>query len=150
MRASLAVVLFVLSVSAFAQTDTLTFWNGEYMVVRNDSVVYPIGFIKEQAAEYPGGDLALSQFIAKNVKMPMEARHKKVYGRVDAIFYVSKSGLPTKITVRGDTTLGRGEAARQLVKAMPRWRPAIQNGRVVQMRIAVPVGFTTEGVKWKK
>jgi hypothetical protein len=149
MRSLLASSLFVLSVSAFAQTDTLTFWNGEYMVVKNDSVVYPAVFVKEQSAEFAGGTPALYQFIGKNLKLPNEVRKKKVYGRVDAVFYVDKSGMPTKITVRGDTTLGRGEAARELIKAMPRWKPAIQNGRVVPMRIAVPVGFTTEGVKWK-
>jgi hypothetical protein len=135
--------------SGFAQTDTLRFWNDEYMVVRKDSVVYPATFIKEQAAEFVGGTSALLQFIVKNLKLPMEVREKRVYGRVDAVFYVDKSGMPAKLTVRGDTTLGRGDEARRLIKAMPRWRPAIQNGRVVQMRVAVPVGFTVEGAKRK-
>jgi hypothetical protein len=149
MRYIFTFLFSTLLTSGFAQTDTLRFWNGEYMVVRNDSVIYPAVFVKEQSAEFAGGTPALYQFIGKNLKLPNEVRKKKVYGRVDAVFYVDKSGMPTKITVRGDTTIGRGEAARELIKAMPRWKPAIQNGRVVPMRIAVPVGFTTEGVKWK-
>lgn len=141
MRSFLTILCVAFAASVSAQTDTLRFWNGEYMVVRNDSVIYPTTLIKEQATEFAGGDLELSKFIQKNIRMPEQAKKSKVGGRVDAIFYVDKTGMPSRLTVRGDTTLGRGEEARRLIALMPRWKPAIQNGRPVQMRMLVQVAF---------
>jgi hypothetical protein len=159
MRFVLAILFLVVSVSSFAQIDTLKFWNGEYWVVRNDSVVYPPNlymtgraaelYMNERAAEFVGGNTALYQFIGSNLRVPREVRQQKVNGKVNAIFYVDKTGMPKKIIVQGDTTLGRGEEARRLIETMPRWKPAILNDRVVQVRVAVPVGFTVEGAKRK-
>jgi hypothetical protein len=159
MRFVLAILFLVVSVSSFAQIDTLKFWNGEYWVVRNDSVVYPPNlymtgraaelYMNERAAEFVGGNSALYQFIGSNLRVPREVRQQKVNGKVNAIFYVDKTGMPKKIIVQGDTTLGRGEEARRLIETMPRWKPAILNDRVVQVRVAVPVGFTVEGAKRK-
>jgi hypothetical protein len=150
MRYIFTFLFSTLLTSGFAQTDTLRFWNGESMVVRNDSVVYPAAFIKEQSADYPGGQAAINQYVYKNLRMPMEARVKNLYGTVNVIFYVDKSGLPTRFTLVGDTTLGRGAEALRLVREMPRWKPAIQNGRPVQMRVMFPVTFTVEGAKRRR
>jgi hypothetical protein len=143
--------LFItVSISVSAQTDTLKFWNGEYMVVRNDSVIYPTSSIVERAADFPGGQEAINQYVYKNLRLPVEVRLEKAHGKVNVFFYVDKTGLPTRLTAVGDTTLGRGAEALRLVNSMPRWKPAIQNGRPVQMRVMFPITFTVEGAKRKR
>jgi hypothetical protein len=160
MRFVLAILFLVVSVGSFAQIDTLKFWNGEYWVVRNDSVVYPPNlymtgraaelYMTERAAEFVGGKSALDQFIGANLTVPSEMRHQKVNGRVEAIFYIDKAGMAKKIIVQGDTTLGRGKEVKRLIEAMPRWKPAILNDRPVEMRMILPIAFEVEGAKRKR
>ncbi|MFZ6011220.1 MAG: energy transducer TonB [Bacteroidota bacterium] len=149
MRFGLVILILLTSLSSFAQRDSLKFWNGEYMVISNDSVIYPsatngVFTIVESRAEYPGGNEAFDQYIAANMVVPDELKGEESKGIVKVLFTIGKDGLPKNIIVQGDTTLGRGHEALRLIRSMPRWKPAHQHSKIVPMRLALPISFNLE------
>lgn len=140
----------LLSISVSAQIDTLQFFNGEYYVLRNDTVIYPVIAEAERATQFPGGTMEMARWIGRDLRIPDAVRRQKVNGRVTVIFRVDKNGILHDFSLKGDTTLGRGDEARRVVTKFPRWIPAMQNRRVVPMRMAVNIDFRVEGAKTKK
>lgn len=49
-------------------------------------------FLVEEMPEFPGGDVGLRTFIAKNVSYPAEARKKGIQGKVYVRFVVDGNG----------------------------------------------------------
>lgn len=92
--------------------------------------------------EFPGGQLALFQFLSQNVKYPPIAQENGIEGRVIVQFVVAKDGKISDVEVvrsGGDPSLDR-EALR-VIKAMPRWIPGTQRGKPVRVKYTVPVNF---------
>ena len=125
--------------------------------------------ICEQMPSFPGGDAKLMEFIARNIKYPKVATENGVQGRVMVKFIVEKDGSLSNLKVldnpkssplnmvvvtaympdkeRQDAeahNVGvqaiRNEALR-VVKAMPRWTPGRQNGKVVRCYFVIPVTY---------
>lgn len=96
--------------------------------------------IQERDPEFPGGAEALKKFLARYLSTPdeLEAGEKKV---VKVKFKVDKDGSVNTfeiVTSGGDEF--DGEVLR-VVKKMPRWVPAIQNGVNVPVSYVLPVTF---------
>lgn len=143
------ILIFIFSFWIFvkqgrAQVDTLKFIDGTYYVIDGDRIVYPdfkTGAFKivESSAEFPGGKRALDNWLSQNIKSDSSLSSNVI---VNAIFTINKKGLPTAVTVQGDTLHGRGLEVTKLIRKMPRWKPAQQSGNVVKMRLALPITFT--------
>jgi periplasmic protein TonB len=87
--------------------------------------------------EFPGGSKALLEYVKKNLRYPEEDNKGVVY----VSFIVSKTGKISNIRiVRGVSRACDMEAIR-LIKEMPRWIPAKQNGQPVDVRYTIPVRF---------
>ncbi len=100
-----------------------------------------IFFIVEKMPLFPGGDLALRKYIAKNVKYPTIARENDIKGKVFIRFCVTKTGDVNKVTVlRGVDPLLDKEAIR-VVKNLPKWSPGEQRGKKVNVWYTVPINF---------
>ena len=110
------------------------------------------------------------QYIARNIKYPKIATENGVQGRVIVRFIVEKDGSLTNPEVLA-TSPGIGEAipievtsyktdkerqdaedhnagvqalqdeAIRVVKAMPKWTPGKQSGKVVRCRYSIPVTY---------
>ena len=95
----------------------------------------------EQMPEFPGGNVAMMNFIAKNLKYPKEQLDSGIQGRVIVKFKVDTLGNVREPTiVRGkDSALDR-EAIR-LVKSFPRFSPGMLNGKKVNVWFTVPIVF---------
>lgn len=96
--------------------------------------------IQERDPEFPGGAEALKKFLARYLSTPdeLEAGEKKV---VKVKFKVDKDGSVNTfeiITSGGD---GFDDEVLRVVKKMPRWVPAIQNGVNVPVSYVLPVTF---------
>ena len=76
----------------------------------------------EVMPEYPGGDQAMMDFVAKNVQYPQEARDKEISGRVLVSFIVEKDGSIADVKVVKGIGGGCDEEAVRVVKAMPKWK----------------------------
>jgi protein TonB len=103
-----------------------------------DDIVYTA---VEEDAEFPGGADALRKFMQKNVIYPRKAEQMEISGRVIVYFEIDKEGKVNNIKLhKGINELLDAEAIR-VIKLMPAWKPAKQNGRSVRVRRIFPVVF---------
>lgn len=97
--------------------------------------------VVETMPQYPGGDTALMEFIAKNLVYPEKAVKENLYGRVILQFTVDKNGdIQDVVVVRGVSPELDAEAIR-VVKIMPRWIPGKQRGKTVAVKYTLPINF---------
>lgn len=103
----------------------------------NDSIYNVVS----ENAEFPGGDVALSDWMRKNMKYPEECRKQGIQGRVVISFVVNKDGSIVDLeTVRSPHPDLAAEGLR-VVKSMPKWKPAKENGKIVRSRFNIPIMF---------
>ena len=95
----------------------------------------------EVMPEFPGGEQAMIDFVAKNVTYPKEAMEKEISGRVLVGFIVEKDGSITKTEVAKGIGGGCDEEALRVVKAMPKWKPGKQDGKPVRVHFLLPISF---------
>ncbi|MDY6257916.1 MAG: M56 family metallopeptidase [Bacteroidaceae bacterium] len=129
----------------------------------------PIFEVTEEPAQYPGGQAALMQYIAQNIRYPKISAENGVQGRVLVQFVIEKDGslsnfkivkdakpVSDGITVNAQGTTAEGNdipkeaygalniEALRVLRGMPNWTPAKQRGQVVRMRYTLPVTFRLE------
>ena len=92
-------------------------------------------------AEFPGGEDALYDFIAKNLKYPQAAKDSNIQGRVFVQFTVDKDGTIINPKVARDIGGGCGEEALRVVKMMPKWKPGESRGTKYRVQCTLPVPF---------
>ncbi len=100
----------------------------------------------QEMPEFPGGEVALLQFVADNIVYPSEALENTVEGKIIIRFVVAPTGYVEEIEVlkstgtAADLTLLENEAKR-VINILPRWRPGKQDGIAVPVYYTVPVIF---------
>ena len=105
----------------------------------------PVFNVVEQMPSFPGGMEALMQYLATNMRYPVEAQKNKVQGRVVVGFIVSKDGDIKKAHIlRGVDPELDAEAIR-VIESMPRWMPGMQRGKAVAVSYTLPVMFRLTG-----
>jgi periplasmic protein TonB len=100
--------------------------------------------IPEIRPEFPGGERALMQYLADNIKYPAMARESGLDGRIFLTFVVEKDGSITDIKVRRGIGMGCDDEAKRVVAEMPRWSPGKQKGNPVRVQFTLPVQFKLE------
>ncbi len=98
-------------------------------------------YVIEEKPEFPGGEAAMFQWIAKNIKYPEIAKENGVQGKVFVQFVIGKDGKVTDVqVVRGvDPSLDK-EAVR-VIQSMPAWKPGKQRGKPVKVSFQLPINF---------
>ena len=125
--------------------------------------------ICEQLPQFPGGEVGLMKWLAQNIKYPTKAMEYGVQGRVLVQFIVEKDGSLSNFTIvdspkssganmvvvnahmtdkqrkdaethNAGVKLLREEVIR-VVKAMPKWTPGKQKGKVVRCKFLIPVSY---------
>lgn len=109
----------------------------------NDSIYNVVS----ENAEFPGGDVALSDWMRKNMKYPEECRKQGIQGRVVISFVVNKDGSIVDLETVRSPHPALAEEGLRVVKSMPKWKPAKENGKVVRSRFNVPIMFRLDGGK---
>ena len=69
--------------------------------------------------EFPGGQNALLQFLAKNIKYPAEAQQQGKQGKVVVTFVIEKDGSITNAKVTQALYPSLDEESLRIVKSMP-------------------------------
>jgi TonB family protein len=95
----------------------------------------------EQNAAFPGGDVALNKFIKENLKYPAEAKTAGTQGLVVAQFVVDKKGKIKDVKVVKSLSPETDAETIRVIKLMPDFAPARQNGKPVSFRYTMPVRF---------
>ena len=91
--------------------------------------------------KYPGGEVELSSFIARNVRYPQEALNKGVSGRVLVNVGVNTDGSVEVLDATGTEEKSLLTAAMEVVKKIPKMIPATIDGKPVVMTMQIPVTF---------
>ena len=90
---------------------------------------------------FPGGQAALMQYLAKNIKYPVVAEENGIQGRVICTFVVGKDGSISNVQVMKGVDPSLDKEAVRVVSSMPNWIPGKQNGQSVNVKYTVPVMF---------
>ena len=97
--------------------------------------------VVEVMPQFPGGQIAMLQYIMKNIKYPEQAMKEGIQGRVAVRFIVEKDGSISDVKpILSVHPLLNKEAVR-VVESMPKWTPGKHNGKPVRVRFNVPVMF---------
>ncbi len=106
--------------------------------MRDESIIFDV---VEKMPTFPGGQVAMMDFLVKNMKYPADAAKNKVQGRVMVNFIVSKDGSLKDFNVVRSVYPSLDQEAMRVVKAMPKWSPGTQNGEPVNVRFTLPIFF---------
>ncbi|MFM2048016.1 MAG: hypothetical protein RI955_562 [Bacteroidota bacterium] len=98
----------------------------------------------EQMPEFIGGEAALMKFISVNIKYPQVAKDAEIEGRVIVSFVVTTEGKLTDLKVLRDIGGGCGEEAIRVLKLSPDWKPGMQNGKKVNVKMVLPIKFSLD------
>lgn len=103
----------------------------------------------ETMPEFPGGEEAMLKYVGRNVKYPAKAAAENITGRVVVQFVVTKTGSITDVKVVKSVREDLDEAAMQVVRDMPNWKPGVQNKKPVNVFFNLPINFTLSDKKAK-
>ena len=105
------------------RTDTLIFTKVEYV------------------PEFAGGVNGFNKFLYKNLKWPDKSGMIDVQGKVFVIFVVEKDGTLSNIHVIKSLYPEFDAEAIRVMRLSPKWKPGIQNGRIVRVYYTTPIPF---------
>jgi TonB family protein len=91
--------------------------------------------------QFPGGDSALVSFIKENMQYPEKAKKNGIRGRVVCQLIINADGSISDVKVQRSVERSLDKEAVRLIKSMPNWIPAKQNGQAVGVRYTVSVNF---------
>ena len=103
-----------------------------------------IFFLTDEMPQFPGGQVAITEFIAKHLKLPEKASRNKIYGTVYVAFCVTDSGTVSKIHLASGFYPELDEEALRIVELMPKWQPGIYQGKTVNVWQTLPIEFVPE------
>lgn len=108
------------------------------VVVKNGEEVF------EQVDENPefiGGFEALIKYLSENLKYPKEAADAKTEGKVFVKFIIQKDGSVGHVEVLKGIGNGCDEEALRVIKAMPKWKAGLKDGKPVNVFYTIPIKF---------
>lgn len=95
----------------------------------------------DEAATFPGGTEELSNYLAKNIKYPDDARFRNLEGKVIVAFIIEKDGSLSNVHAVRSPNASLSKEAVKVITASPKWQPAKVAGQPVRMNSAIPVDF---------
>lgn len=95
----------------------------------------------EVAPSFPGGQLAMMEWIGQHIQYPDYAAYKNIQGRVLVKFMVLSDGSIGEIQIAKSIETSLDNEAVRLVKAMPKWNPGTIDGDPVNVWYTVPITF---------
>ena len=94
-----------------------------------------------EAPGFPGGTEAFYKYLSENIHYPEQAKADGIQGRVVVGFIVMDDGSIVNVEVQRGIGGGCDEEAVRVVKAMPKWQPAVYNGKPCNVHYSLPVSF---------
>ncbi|WP_372947809.1 energy transducer TonB [Mariniphaga sp.] len=101
-------------------------------------------FIVEDMPEFPGGELALRQYIANAIKYPVIAQENGIQGRVYVTFVVNTDGSIADARIARGVDPSLDKEALRVVNTLPKWKPGKQRGKPVRVSYTVPINFVLQ------
>ena len=137
MKKSTFILIFVAVMSLFAAIPVMGQSDKTASASSKDDVLTYV----EEMPSFPGGDIALLNFISQNCKYPLNAQINGIHGKVVVSFIVERDGTISDVKIARSVESSLDYEAKKVVMAMPKWNPGKQNGIPVRVRHQVPVVF---------
>lgn len=96
--------------------------------------------VVEIMPQFPGGFNGLRDYIRKNRTASLLANEEKPY-RVVIVVIIEKDGGVTNPRIRKSIDSLHDEDALRIVREMPKWIPAKQNGKTVRCKMLIPISY---------
>ncbi len=100
--------------------------------------------IVDEQPEPAGGMTNLYDYINENLRYPEEAKEHHIVGKVFVQFIVGKTGELRDVKVVKGIGIGCDEEAVRLIKNAPKWKPGVEKGQLVPVRMILPITFSLE------
>ena len=120
--------------------DTIKSIPKELLSVGDDDDVMRFNTV-DQCPTFPGGQVAWSEWLSKNIEYPYKAREERIGGKEVITFIVEKDGSITDIWVKESIHPAIDKEAIRMAKKMPKWIPGYFNGSPVRVRYDLPIIF---------
>jgi TonB family protein len=125
--------------------DTTLIKKGEpsnYMIDSTSSIEGESVFLScETYPEFPGGEKALFEYINTNTRYLQSAVNDSIEGRVILKFVIKANGETRDIQVLRSLRYDLDNECIRVIKEMPIWKPARQNGVPVPIWYVIPFHF---------
>lgn len=95
----------------------------------------------EERAKFPGGDPECMKWLSEHIKYPADCQKAGIGGRVLVSFVITEKGSVQDVKATRSPHPSLAKEAERVVKSMPKWNPATENGKPVNSRMMLPVNF---------
>ncbi len=112
-----------------------------YIEMEPEETLDDVFMVVEEMPEFPGGTMALLEYLRSNIKYPKECRDNNIQGRVLVSIIVGKDGKITNPEIVQGVDPALDAEAMKVVAAMPEWKPGTQNGEKVRVQYTIPINF---------
>lgn len=102
-----------------------------------------------EVAQFPGGKSALNKFLAENIKFEVTENYIGMFppeegcreGYIITRFTITKEGEIKNIGIEKGICPEYDNQAIEIIKKMPRWKPQVENGEIVDCEYLLPLRF---------
>lgn len=99
---------------------------------------------RREAPEFPGGEMALLEYLARHTNYPREARRKGITGKVYVSYTVGEDGRVGQVRVLRGLSPDADNEAKRVVANLPRFRPGREYNVPTSFTYTVPIYFAPQ------
>lgn len=137
--------LAALSVMAFARPEVADASAVLTKAKVTDLWTIPQEKTQEVKAQFPGGEKAFLNFLARNVKYPTLALEAGKQGRVACLATIGVDGTIKEVEITKSVDPALDAEVIRVIKKTPKWEPAQLAGKAVEYKIPLGFLFKVEG-----
>lgn len=137
--------LAALSVMAFARSEVSDASAVLTKAKVTDLWTIPQEKTPEVKAQFPGGEKAFLNFLARNVKYPTLALEAGKQGRVACLATIGEDGTIKEVEITKSVDPALDAEVIRVIKKTPKWEPAQLAGKAVESKIPLGFLFKVEG-----
>ncbi len=100
-----------------------------------------ISFPSEKNAMFPGGDKACLEWLSKHIIYPKDCEKQGIQGHVLTKFTLDIDGSIIDLEVLSSPHPSLAKEAVRVISKMPKWKPAIKEGKTVCSTFLMPITF---------
>lgn len=93
---------------------------------------------------FPGGEKAMMEFVASNLKYPPQAIEERIEGAVLAEFVVNANGKTVRPRILRSLSPECDAEVVRVIELMPAWSPGQQDGKAVNVKFTIPIMFSLQ------
>ena len=91
---------------------------------------------------YPGGNIAVREFVRKNLRYPQECKRERLTGRVEVLISIAPDGTPHSATIsKSSGNVHMDAEALRIAELMPKWQPAEESDDPQSIDYVIYVNF---------